>query len=385
MMHITLPRIRTAMLVIVVLGCAHSANAQSVSWRTDYASARREASEKARPLLLEFSTESCVWCRKLEATTLRDPAVTAALAERFVCLKVDGDRETGLVSALNVTTYPTMVLASADGKILGTMEGYQEPEKLLEQLNRIAPPTPAPEWMVRDFQEAARAIAISDYSRAIILLKGVTKDGGERSIQVKSRTVLSDLESQANTQLSLARQLHGRGRSQEAVDVLTDLMRSYGGTQASVESGTLLASISAKPEVREGLRVRKARELLAQAKDAYRGEQFLSCMERCEILNTSYSDLAESTEAKQLVGSIHDNPEYLAKACEALNHRTGAMYLALAESWLKKGEKEQAIICLERVVQTAPGSRQADAAKERLTSLQKSESSTSLFRPVQKP
>jgi thioredoxin-like negative regulator of GroEL len=347
------------------------ASAQEVAWKTDYAGARREASDKQRPIVVEFSTQACVWCRRMESTTLSDPAVAAALNERFVCLKVDGERETGLVNALNITTYPTLVIAGADGRILATLEGYQTTEKLLDQLNRIAPPTPAPEWMVRDFQEAARAIALSDYSRAIILLRGVVKDGGERSIQVKSRTVLNDLESQASTQLSLARQLHSRGRSQEAVDVLTDLIRSYSGTQAAGESGSFMTSLAAKPEVREGLRLRKAREILAQAKDEYRDEKFLSCMERCELLVTSFSDLSESEEAKQLAGAIHDNPEYLAKACEALNHRTAAMYLALAESWVKKGQTEQAVVCLEKVLQSAPGSRQADAAKDRIALLRK--------------
>lgn len=340
-----------------------------VVWNSDYAAARKEAAEKGRPLLLEFSTDNCVWCRKLESGTLRDPQVVAALTERFVCLKVDGDRDPMLVGALRVTTFPTIVLAAADGKILNTLEGYQEKGTLLDQLNRAAPPTPTPDWMVQDYQDAARAIAISDYSRAIIMLKGVSKDGGDRPIQVKSRQVLNDLEQQAATQFNLAKHLTQRGRGQEAVDVLTDLVRSYAGTQAAIDSATLMTTLAAKPEVREGLRVRKARELLAQARDEYRSEHFLNCMERCELLTTSFSDLDESKEAKQLAETIRENPEYLAKACEALNHRTGAMYLSLAECWLKKGQTEQAILCLERVAKMVPGSNQADAAQERIAAI----------------
>jgi len=379
-------RIQTLLFgAVFAIAIPSAATAQTIAWKNDYSAVRREATEKSKPIFLEFSTENCVWCRKLEATTLRDQAVITALADRYICMKVDGDRNATLVNALNVTTYPTIVLANVDGKILTTLEGYQEADKLLEQLNHYAPASPAPDWMVRDYQEAARAIAISDYGRAIILLKGMVKEGGERPIQAKARTTLTDLESQAKTQLALARLLNTRGRSQEAVDVLTDLLRSYSGTQAATESVTLMASLSSKPEVREGLRIRKAREILAQAKDEYRGEQFLSCMERCETLKASYSDLAEYDEAKQLVGSISENPEYLAKACEALNQRSAAMYFALAESWLKRNQTEQAIVCLERVVQTAPNSRQADAARERITQLQKlGASSSSAYRPAAK-
>lgn len=120
---------------------------------------------------------------------------------------------------------------------------------------------------------------------------------------------------------------------------------------------------------------------MTQAKDDYTSQQFLNALERCEILSASYSDLSEGDEAKKLTDTIQDNPEYLAKACAALNHRTGAMYLALAESWVKKGQPEQAVVCLERVIQIAPGSRPAEAAQSRLTQLQP-QTRTSAYPPM---
>jgi len=353
---------------------ARLARAQSGAWRDDYAAARREATDRNRPLVIEFGSDDCLWCRKLEAV-FREPAVAAVLAERFICLKLDGHRDANLAQLLRVHSFPTVFIANPDGKILATVEGYVDAVKLLEHLNKVAPAMTAADWMVRDFQEAAKAIAISDYSRAIVLLKGVIQDGGDRTIQVKSRQVLSDLEQQALIQLSLARTLHQKNRGQEAVDVLSDLLRSYAGTQAASDSATLLTALAAKPEIREGMRVRKARELLTAAKGEFESQQFLGCLERCELLTASFADLAEGEEAKRLARSIQDNPEYLAKACEALNHRTGGLYLALAESWLKKGQTEQAVVCLERVLQTAPGSRQAELAQSRLAQMQQERTS----------
>jgi len=367
-------------IAVVVLYPTQSKCAQDVAWKVDYAVARKDAFDKGMPLMIVFGGEQCLWCKKLESTTFRDPAVMTILAERFVCLKLDGDRNASLTQTLHVTSYPTIIIAAPDGKILDSIEGFVEANRLVSTLNQAAPKlaTPAPDWMMRDFQDAARAIAISDYSRAIGLLQGVVRDGQERTIQVKARQVLSDLEQQASTQLTLAKSLQQKNRSQEAVDVLTDLLRSYSGTQAASESTKLMAVLTARPEVREGLRVRKAREILALAREDYQSQQFLGCLERCEILTTTFSDLVESNEAKKLAGAVQDNPEYLAKACEALNHRTGAMYLALAETWVKKGQPEQAVICLERVVQIAPGSRQAEAAQSRMASLQ-SQTRTSAY------
>src|SRR5438067_518957 len=73
-----------------------SAMAQEVRWRTDYRAARHEALEKGRPLLLSFCTENCAWCRKLDATTFRDPTVVAVVNDRFVPLRVDGPHEPAL-------------------------------------------------------------------------------------------------------------------------------------------------------------------------------------------------------------------------------------------------------------------------------------------------
>ena len=50
--------------------------------------------------------------------------------------------------------------------------------------------------------------------------------------------------------------------------------------------------------------------------------------------------------------------------------RTWEFYLALAETLLKKGQPQQATLYLERVMQTFPGTRQAEAAQVRLSQIQ---------------
>src|SRR5688572_29135614 len=90
---------RQAVLCALVLAASARpapAPAQQVQWRQDYNVARKEAAEKGRPLLIDFGTESCFWCKKLDLTTLRDPAVVAVLNESFVTLKVDAEREVSL-------------------------------------------------------------------------------------------------------------------------------------------------------------------------------------------------------------------------------------------------------------------------------------------------
>jgi thioredoxin-related protein len=350
--------------------CGNSACGQEIHWRKDYNLARKEALEKDLPLFLDFGTENCFWCKKLEATTFREPAIHGLLNERFIPLHVDANVETRLTELLNVRSYPTLVLAAPDGKILGTLEGYVEAPRLQDHLQRVLASVSNPEWMTRDYEEAARAIASSDYARSIALLKSIIEDGKDRPVQQKSRQLLADLDRQAASRLVRAKQMDDKGKNKEAVAALSDLLRSFPGTSAAAEGGALLTSLAAKPEVKSDVRSHRAQELLAQAREDYRTQQYLCCLDRCDVLTSAYGDLPEGAEAGHLVAEIRNNPEWLQSACVSLSDRLSSLYLSLAETWIRKGQPRQAAACLEQVIQSFPHTRQAETAQLRLAAIQ---------------
>jgi predicted Zn-dependent protease len=226
-----------------------------------------------------------------------------------------------------------------------------------------------PKWMTRDYAEAARAIAGSDYARAIGLLRHVLEDGQQRPVQVKARQLLKDLEQQAAGRLERARQLTGRGQTTEATDSLAELVRVFKGTPAATEADELLTSLRSRPDLNIQDRARRAQDLLTQARRDYETQQYLCCIDRCEVLLASYGDLPEADQARRLYAEIKSNPDWMQTACENLGDRLGTLYLALADSWVSKGQPEQAIQCLEKILQALPGSRQAEVAQVRLAKL----------------
>ncbi|HEV3203991.1 MAG TPA: DUF255 domain-containing protein [Gemmataceae bacterium] len=355
--------------IVVLLLCAFSAQAEPINWRSDYNSARREAMEKGLPLLLDVGTENCFWCKKLDATTFQDSAIVALLKTHFIPLKVDANQNSPLAEALRIQSFPTLILAGPDGKILGTFEGYLESARLKDLLQRTLAGLNNPEWMARDFKDAELALNAGDYARAVALLKSILIEDKNLPIQAKARQLLNDLEQQASGKLARAKQLEDKGQTPQALDTLTDLLRSYTGTQAALDGGQMLTALTAKPEITTQQRSRRAGELLAQAKDDFRSQQFLGCLERCEILTTTFADLPEGLEAGQLLSEIKNNPEWMRQACQNLSGRLGMLYLAMAETWLKKGQPQQAIFYLERVIQAFPGTREADSAQTRLSQL----------------
>src|SRR5580692_11824668 len=162
-------------LLLFALLAGHAPAADKVEWRTDYDSARKEATDQNKPLFLDFGTEDCVHCKRMHQTTFRDPAIIKLLNERFIPLKVDANREPRLTQTLRIQAYPTMILAGHDGKILGWIEGYMETLRLTEHLQR-ASAVQTPDWMARDYQEVGKAVAAGEYARAVSLLRHILAD-----------------------------------------------------------------------------------------------------------------------------------------------------------------------------------------------------------------
>src|SRR5438445_6189077 len=106
--------------VVVVLQSAicnlQSAIGQEVQWRHDYNAAGQEAHARKRPILIDFGTESCFWCKRLDASTFRDAQVVKLLNEKFIPLKIDAQRDAPLADALHIQSYPTLVFADPDGR-----------------------------------------------------------------------------------------------------------------------------------------------------------------------------------------------------------------------------------------------------------------------------
>jgi thioredoxin-like negative regulator of GroEL len=358
------PMVRSALLgLLIAAGAAPAGDA--VQWRADYNAARKEAADRGLPLLLCIGSEDCMYCVKMEATTFKDPAVALLVNGQFVPLKVDATREPALAQALKVQVYPTTVLASPDGKIHAFLQGYVSSEQLTDHAKRAVLATTTPDWVARDLEAAGRAVASSDFTRGVSLLKGIVSDAKDSPAKTKAKQLLVEVEQQAADRLARATGLEDKGETTAAAEALSDLMRRYAGTAAANDAASRLAGHADKLRVRSD----RSRDLLAQARDDFRGGRLADCLDRCEQVTARYADLPEAADAVALASQVKADPDRLAKACDQLNERTAATYLALADAWQKKGQPKEAMACLEKVSRIAPGSRQAEAADLRLAKI----------------
>ncbi len=139
-----------AALLCAALAAARAGSAEeAVPWLTDYAAARREAHDRNLPLVIDFSTDNCVYCRKLESVTFRDPAVVKLVKEHYVALHLHvgaggGKEAAGLAQALGVQGFPTLIFADANGKVLFRQAGFVEPAEFARTAQQVLAGLPPP-------------------------------------------------------------------------------------------------------------------------------------------------------------------------------------------------------------------------------------------------
>ena len=109
-----------------------------VEWEKDFPAAIKRAQSEGKPVLVNFYADWCVWCKRLESTTLRDAKVATLLSDRVVPvnLNVEGDgRE--LSNQYRVDGLPTVLVLDANGREIGRIPGYMPPTGFLEKVEGI--------------------------------------------------------------------------------------------------------------------------------------------------------------------------------------------------------------------------------------------------------
>ncbi|MBI2805403.1 MAG: thioredoxin family protein [Planctomycetes bacterium] len=346
--------------------------AGGIKWRTDYNAARKESEAKKLPLFIDFVRPNCPPCARMEQYTFTDPRIAAALKEKFIPVRINGIEDTALASYLNISLFPTIVMASPEGRIEGKhIVGFQEADVLHEHLQRLLASIKPNDAAKTDYANALKWADSGDSARAITTLRGILDDEKSRSLHKDSQALLEKIAKGADDKLASARDLHSKGKSLEAIEALTDIRRQFPGLKASKDAADLIGTLlQGNAQLKLEKRTKRVRELLAQAQDFYKTKDYICCMDRCEVILANYGDLPEGESAFRLAGEIKNNPVWLQAAADVMTDRLGGTYLALADTYLKRGEVQRAKHYLERVLQAFPGSRMAESAQIRLTQLQ---------------
>lgn len=129
---------RLAMLVSAAMALAVACQHDGGIWfRGNAVQAAEAARDRETLVMMEFYTDWCSWCRRLEKDTFTHPGVAEEL-RKLVAIRVNAERGgEDLANRFGVDSYPTVVFVDADGEEVDRILGYLPPEEFLRQTRRI--------------------------------------------------------------------------------------------------------------------------------------------------------------------------------------------------------------------------------------------------------
>lgn len=117
--------------------------AYAINWQYNLENALKSAGGKQKPVMIDFYTEWCGWCKKLDSDTYSDSRVHAA-SGKFICVKIDAEKEPAIANKYGVTGYPTIIFLDGNANLISKIPGYLPPDRFLENMNKVLSSLPKP-------------------------------------------------------------------------------------------------------------------------------------------------------------------------------------------------------------------------------------------------
>ncbi len=89
-------------------------------------------------IFIDFWTDWCVWCKRLDSGAFSDDSVVEAMKD-VLCYSVDAESETGapLAAKYKVKGYPALFVLSPDGSVRDNIGGFLTPDQFKTEMQRM--------------------------------------------------------------------------------------------------------------------------------------------------------------------------------------------------------------------------------------------------------
>ncbi|GAB4316921.1 MAG: hypothetical protein Kow0074_05190 [Candidatus Zixiibacteriota bacterium] len=121
---------------------------EGIEWLS-YDEGLEKAKETGKPIVIDFYTDWCGYCKKMDRETFKDPKVISYMKENFISVRVNGESkkmvshkgeqlsERSLTKAYRVSGFPTFWFLSSDGEPIGPAPGYKPTKSWLTLLEYV--------------------------------------------------------------------------------------------------------------------------------------------------------------------------------------------------------------------------------------------------------
>ncbi len=108
-----------------------------IPWLRDLNQGLQAAQSRQRPMLLFLSMDGCGYCQKMKGTTFTDGRVQRVIRDGYIPVSVKASEQPKLMRRLQIQSFPTTLIVSPQGKIVGNVRGYLPPSAFLTRIEPV--------------------------------------------------------------------------------------------------------------------------------------------------------------------------------------------------------------------------------------------------------
>jgi thiol:disulfide interchange protein len=108
----------------------------NIPWQSSYSSGLALAKKEGKMQMLYFYTDWCGWCQKMEKETFADREL-AGFMDKFVPVKINGDRDKQALKKFAISGYPTLVFTDLEGNVVEKVVGFLPANSLREKMETV--------------------------------------------------------------------------------------------------------------------------------------------------------------------------------------------------------------------------------------------------------
>jgi thioredoxin-related protein len=124
----------TAALIVFLHGLLSAGPA----WQTDWQKALEDSAANKRPILMDFYTDWCPHCTRLDKTTFADKTMNDYFKkENYILVKINPEKDRPAEAKFKVYSYPTLVIFNNTGAEIDRLLGYQSTGQLIKALEDL--------------------------------------------------------------------------------------------------------------------------------------------------------------------------------------------------------------------------------------------------------
>jgi thioredoxin-related protein len=140
--------VAATMILSMAAGILQAQQTESIKW-LKYDEGMKLAAKTNKPMIIDFYTDWCGWCKKMDKTTYADPNIIKYINRAFVAVKVNAESREKLnlaagpsdgikvARSFGVNSYPQTWFVESNGKKIDKWPGFAPADKFMVVLKYI--------------------------------------------------------------------------------------------------------------------------------------------------------------------------------------------------------------------------------------------------------